>query len=315
MKNLKILVLEGGFNEEHDVSLNTGKEVKQSLSNLGIEFSSLIVNPKTFKNDINHFDKNYICFNALHGPFGEDGSIQAILDKLTFKYTHSNSQSSCIGFNKDLTKKELDQTSIVFPRYVNLNFQDLNEYKLKELLINMGEFIIKPNASGSSFGIQIFKNLKDIEIFLRDFNNNSKIYANHKNILIEEFLNGRELTVSVIEKNGVTLPIEVTEIIPYNDKYFDYNSKYTPGASKHILPADLKNNLYNKCKKLAKIAHDKIKCRGVSRSDFILVNEDIFFLEINTQPGLTSLSLVPEQLKYQNISFDNLILEIIKSSK
>ena len=314
MKNLKILVLEGGFNEEHDVSLSTGKEVKKSLSNLGIEFSSLIVNPKTFKKDINSFDKNYICFNALHGSFGEDGSIQSILDKLAFKYTHSDSQSSYIGFNKDLTKKELEKTSIVFPRYVSLNFQDLNEYKLKELLINMGEFIIKPNCSGSSFGIQIFKNQKDIDIFVRDFNNNSKIYENHKNILVEEFLKGRELTVSVIEKNGEALSIEVTEIISYNDKYFDYNSKYTPGASKHILPADLKNDLYNKCKKFAKIAHDKIKCRGVSRSDFILVNEEIFFLEINTQPGLTSVSLVPEQLEYQNISFDNLILEIIKCS-
>ena len=97
-----------------------------------------------------------------------------------------------------------------------------------------------------------------------------------------------------------------------NNHYFDYNSKYTPGSSKHILPANLKNNLYEECKNIAKIAHDTIKCRGVSRSDFILTNDKIYFLEINTQPGLTPISLVPEQLKYQKISFNDLILNILE---
>lgn len=314
MRNLKVLVLEGGFNEEHEVSLSTGKEVKKSLINLGIEYDSLIVKPKNFTNDIKNFDKNYICFNALHGPFGEDGTIQQILDELGFKYTHSDSKSSYIGFDKDLTKKKLTETSILYPKYYNLNFQDLNEHKLNELLLKFGQFIIKPNCSGSSFGIKIFRNQNDINIFVKDFENKIKIYENHNNILVEEFLNGRELTVSVIEKNGLSVPIEVTEIISYNDNYFDYKSKYVPGASKHILPADLKKSLYDECKKNAKIAHDKIKCRGISRSDFILVKEDIFFLEINTQPGLTQVSLLPEQVKYQNISFDNLIFNIIKCS-
>ena len=105
--------------------------------------------------------------------------------------------------------------------------------------------------------------------------------------------------------------MEVTEVISYNKKFFDYQSKYTPGLSKHILPANLNKNIYNKCKDYAKYIHDKLQCSGVSRTDFILVGEKIFFLEINTQPGLTPLSLVPEQLAYQDISFDEFILNMI----
>ena len=312
MKLEKVLVLEGGYNEEHEISLSTAKEVKKSLNDLKIEFDSLIVNPKTFKKDIMNFDNKYICFNALHGTFGEDGSIQNILDDLNFKYTHSSSKSSNIGFNKNLSKKEIEDTPIIYPEYLNLNISDLNEEKLKELFNNMGAFIIKPNSSGSSFGISIFSSLKDINLFLDNKKDNIRKYQNHNNILIEKYLKGRELTVTVMEKNAESFPVEVTEIISFNDNFFDYNSKYTLGASKHILPADLKKNLYDKCKRFSKLAHDKIGCRGISRSDFILVDEDIYFLEINTQPGLTPVSLVPEQLKKINISFNELILNILK---
>ena len=315
MKNFKVLVLEGGFNEEHEISLSTGKEVKKSLSNLGIEYSSLMVNPKTFKKDISQFNKEFVCFNSLHGPFGEDGKIQKILDQMKYRYTHSNSLSSYIGFNKDLTKKEIESTPINYPKYLKVNSKDLNENLLSGLLSKMGPYIIKPNSSGSSFGIKVFKNHKDIDFFLNDIENNIKIYENHNSILVEEYLDGRELTVAVIEINDLSIPVEVTEIISENIQYFDYNSKYIPGSSKHILPANLNKILYDKCKNFAKIAHDKVKCRGVSRSDFILVNQDIFFLEINTQPGLTPVSLVPEQLKYIDISFDDLVLNILNCSE
>ena len=312
MQNYKVLLLEGGYNEEHQVSISTGKEVKKSLRNLNIAFTSLIVNPKTFKEDLDSYDNSHICFNALHGSFGEDGSIQKILNEKNFKYTHSNAKTSYIGFNKDLTKKELHKTSLFHPKYLNLNFCDLNKNNLIGILNEMGEFIIKPNCSGSSFGIKIFKNLEDINNFVNDLVNNLKIYQNHNNIIVEEYLNGRELTVGVVEKNRESYSLEVTEIIASNNNYFDYISKYTPGAAKHFLPANLKKTIYQDCKNFAKIAHDVLNCRGVSRTDFILVDEKIFFLEINTQPGLTPISLVPEQLKFQNISFDDLILDILE---
>ena len=217
MKDLKVLILEGGFNEEHEVSLETAKQVKKALIKLKINYDVLLVNPATFKIDIDKFDKNNICFNALHGTFGEDGRIQKILDEKGMKYTHSDAYSSYVGFNKDLTKKELKETSILYPKYLNLNYQDLNKDNLERALIEMGAFIIKPNCSGSSFGIKIFKNQDDINFFLSDIENNIENYKNHNNILVEEYLNGRELTVSVIEKNGISVPIAVTEIISFNN--------------------------------------------------------------------------------------------------
>ena len=313
MKNIKILVLEGGLNEEHEISIATGRQIKKSLSNLGIAFESLIVEPQIFKKKIKNYDKDYICFNALHGTFGEDGAIQKILDNLGFKYTHTNSKSSHIGFNKQLTKKEIKDTGILTPEYVTVHCKKINQKSLMEFLVKFGSFIIKPNSSGSSFGIKIFRNESDIISFVRNLENNIKIYKNHEDLLVEKFIQGRELTVAVVEKENKSIPIEVTEIIPNND-FFDYQSKYTPGYSKHVLPAKIPNQAYKDCKYFAKIIHDTISCKGVSRSDFIFDDKNIYFLEINTQPGLTGISLVPEQLKYQNISFDELVLNIIKSS-
>ena len=313
MKNLRILVLEGGFNEEHEISLSTGEEVKKSLIRLNIEFQSLIVNPNTFKKDIKKFSKDHICFNALHGTFGEDGKIQKILDLLEYKYTHSSENASCIGFNKKFTKDKIKNTDIISIDSLEVNYDDLNLKKLLNFFLQFEMFIIKPVSSGSSFGIKVFKNINDIHNFIDNFEILKNKYKNHNKLLVEKYIKGRELTVAVIEKNKESIPLEVTEI-SFNKEFFDYKSKYTPGNAKHILPAKIPNSIYKKCKDFSKTVHDVIKCKGVSRSDFIYDGKKIFFLEINTQPGLTPISLVPEQLKYQNISFDELILDIINCS-
>lgn len=312
MNNFKVIVLEGGFNEEHLVSMKTSREVKKSLSNLNIEFISLTVNPVTFEEDIKKFKKNFICFNALHGTFGEDGEIQKILDKNGFKYTHSNSKSSYMGFNKEVTKNKLKELKILTPKYLILNYHEIDIDTLLLIFKKLGPFIMKPVSSGSSFGIKIFKNKKSIVTFSENLINNIQIYKNHNKLIFEEFIEGRELTVAVIEEKGISTPLEVTEIISQNE-FFDYDSKYTPGYSKHILPAQIPKQVYEKCKLYSKMLHDKIKCKSISRSDFIYSNDRIYFIEINTQPGLTPISLVPEQLKYQNMSFDMMILAIIKS--
>ena len=312
MKNEKVLVLEGGFNEEHEVSLATGKQVKKVLIENKIKHRAMTVDPNTFDKDIYKFNKEYICFNALHGTFGEDGKIQKILDNASFRYTHSNSKSSNIGFDKELTKKNIHDTKIKTPKYLTIENNDINKDFLFQAFNNFGPFLIKPIASGSSYGIYIFKDFESINFFLNDLDNNIKIYKNHKKLLIEEYIRGRELTVAVIDENKESFSIEVTEIIS-NSKFFDYKSKYTPGFSKHILPAKIPKDIYDRCKSYAKIAHDKIGCNSISRSDFIYDNDEVYFLEINTQPGLTPISLVPEQLKYKNISFDELILNIIKA--
>ena len=314
MQKKNILLLEGGMNEENDVSLSTGIEVKKALKKLGFNFKSIIVNPNTFERDILNYNSNIICFNALHGTFGEDGQIQKILDKQSIKYTHASAKASEICFNKKKTKDIVNDLGILTPEYVEINIEDINTEYLFDLLNKFGPFVIKPNFSGSSYGVKIIKNISQINIFVSDLKKDlATVYDNHKNILIEKYIEGRELTVAVIEKKNETFPVEVTEIIS-NNNFFDYQSKYTKGFSKHILPANIPNKAYEQCKNISKKIHDKIKCKGVSRSDFIFSNEKIYFLEINSQPGLTEISLVPEQLNYQNVPFDELILDIINSA-
>lgn len=313
MENVKVLVLEGGFNEEHEVSIETGKQVKKSLSDLNIEYKSLLVNPITFEKEIIKFKNNHLCFNALHGRFGEDGKIQKILDNLSFKYTHSNEEASSIGFNKILSKKAIKNTEVLTAKSITLDCKDLTQNIMIENYKNFGPFVIKPISSGSSFGVKIFKDEASIIDLFNNELDNLNIYKDHPKLLVEKFIEGRELTVAVVEKKNLSIPLEVTEII-YDNEYFDYKSKYTKGYSKHILPAVLPQNIYHNCKIFAKIVHDKIKCRGISRSDFIYDGDNIYFLEINTQPGLTAISLVPEQLRYKNVSFNEMITDIIKCS-
>ena len=313
MKNLKILILEGGFNEEHEVSLNTGNQVKLSLKRLNIKYNSIIVKPNTFIKEINEFSRDYLCFNALHGTFGEDGEIQKILNHFSFRFTHSDVKASYLGFNKKLIKKKFENTEIINPESLVADYTKINRLFLFNIFKKFGEFVIKPVNSGSSFGIHIFKNIEAIEFFCKNIENNLKLYKNHNQLLFEKFISGRELTVTVMEKNKKSFPVEVTEIVPKSE-FFDYKSKYTPGYCKHILPARIPKNIYDNCKKNAKIIHDKINCKGISRSDFIYSNDKIYFLEINTHPGLTPISLAPEQLKYQDISFDDLVLSLLKSA-
>ena len=309
----KILILEGGFNEEHEISLSTAKEIKKSLTNLNIEFDSLLVNPQTFSEDINKYNNDYICFNALHGTFGEDGTIQKILENNEIRYTHSDAITSNIGFNKFLTKKKIQNTNILTAKSFILKATKLNETKIREIYAQFNSFVIKPVSSGSSYGVQIIKNSKDIDNFIVNIDNIHKIYKKHNELLIEKYIEGRELTVAVVDRDNISEAVEVTEIIS-NNYFYDYQSKYSKGYSRHILPAKLPINIYNNCLECAKIVHDTLKCKSLSRSDFLYDNKNIYFLEINTQPGLTSISLVPEQLKHKNISFDNLIQNIINSS-
>ena len=309
----KILVLEGGYNEEHQISLNTGKEIKKSLLNLKIKFDSIIVDPKNFSKIINNYSNNYLCFNALHGTFGEDGTIQKILESKKFKYTHSNIPASNIAFNKNLTKEKIKNTKILTAKSFIQDIKKINESKMFEIFERFQSFVIKPVSSGSSYGIKIIKSLEEVKNFVKNINFYLDIYKKHNELLIEKYIEGRELTVAVIDRENVSEALEVTEIFAKNS-FFDYQSKYEKGFSKHVLPAELPSNIYQTCLEYAKIAHDKINCRGISRSDFLYDNENVYFLEINSQPGLTPVSLVPEQFKYRNIDFDTFIQNLINLS-
>tara|TARA_Y100001970_G_scaffold294302_1_gene450138 strand:- start:3623 stop:4579 length:957 start_codon:yes stop_codon:yes gene_type:complete len=311
---IKILILKGGMNEEHLVSLSSAKEVKKAIIELGYKCQSIIVDPKNFKSKIKNY-KFDVCFNALHGTFGEDGKVQKILYDKKIKFTHSGIKASKLAFNKHLTKKKLTNKKVILPNYKYIKKRLINKKILEKFLLENGEFIIKPVSSGSSYGIKIISSLKQINIFLDLINKKKSIYKNHKDFLLEKKIQGKELTVAVINEKAKSKAIAVTEILSKN-KFFDYNAKYTNGKSKHILPAKIPKRIYKLCLKQSKMIHDKFKCKGVTRSDFIYdnINNRLYFLEINTQPGLTKISLVPEQLKYFKKSFNQIINELILSA-
>ena len=309
----KILVLEGGFNEEHEISLNTSKEVQNSLARMKFKFDVLQVNPKNFSEKIVFYDNNVLCFNALHGTYGEDGTIQKILENKKITFTHSDSKVSKIAFDKNLTKKKIKNSEVVFLESIVFDKSQLEIDQFYKAYKRFSSFVLKPVSSGSSFGVKIFYSIKDIENFFLNFGKEIKIYKNIKKFMIEKYIKGRELTVTVFENNGMSQSVEVTEIISKNS-FFDYKAKYTKGLSKHVLPANLPKKIYHQCLSYAKIVHDILGCKAITRSDFIYDEKQIYFLEINTQPGLTSVSLVPEQLNHKNINFDLLIKKIIDIS-
>ncbi len=309
----KILILEGGYNEEHKVSLKSSLEVQKSLKKANIKFKVLKVNPINFEKKILMFSK-FVCFNALHGPFGEDGKIQQILKKNKIKFTHSGIKSSKICFDKIKAKEIIIQNNILTPKFSVIKIKNLNKDELIKINNIYKQFVIKPNKSGSSFGIRIIKSKKDFNDLINSIESFKNKLHQHKEILIEEYISGKELTVSTIKFKRRIEALAVTEIKPKNI-YFDYQAKYTKGYSKHIVPANLSKKIYSKCLKLAVQVHSSLNCKSIARTDFIYDTKKnkIYFLETNTQPGLTSASLLPEQARHKNISFKNIILEILKN--
>ena len=313
MSNKKILILEGGNNEEHDVSLVTSREIQKILNQNKLKFKTLRVNPKNFHKKIINY-KNFVCINALHGPFGEDGQTQKILKKNKIPFSHSNIKSSNLCFNKSASKKEIIKNKLMSPKYYLLNINDLNEKKLITIKSKLKKFVIKPNRSGSSFGIKIIKNQKEFDNLISNLEEFKKELNNHKEILIEEYISGKELTVSTIKLDKKIHALAVTEIKSKNN-FFDYKAKYSKGYAKHILPAKLNKINYAKCLKFATKAHKLLGCNSLARTDFIFDTKKnkIFFLETNTQPGLTPISLLPEQANYKGLSFSEIIFILIKN--
>ena len=312
----KILILQGGFNEEHNVSLNTSQEIAKTFKKLKINFKTLTVNPITFEDDILEYSNDYVCFNALHGTFGEDGKIQKILKKNKFKVTHSNQSSSSNCFNKIKSKEIISKLNILTPKYDIIKIKDIDEKYLRNIKIKFGNFILKPASSGSSNGLVIIKSNNDLLSFYIKLKNFKNSFKKNEIFLIEEYISGKELTVSIIKNQLYYKPLEVTEIVSLN-KTYDYQAKYTKGFSKHFIPARIPKKKHKQCLDLSLKIHKIFKCNTLSRVDFILSKKEnkIYFLEINSQPGMTKMSLLPEQAKFKKISFEYIVKELINNSK
>ncbi len=290
----KILVISGGVSKERSISLDTGKQVSKEL--IKNNYNVKIAEPN-FKmlNVIEKF-KPQVIFNALHGQFGEDGYIQTILETTGIPYTHSGVISSAIAMDKELSKKIFIHNRILTPKYF-IYFFDKKKEDLIRIIEKKLKFpvVIKPINEGSSVNVFICTKTNIIKKL-----NHIKDY---KKVMIEQFIPGREIQAAIIGKKK----LGAIELKPKR-KFYDYQAKYNSKAkTKHIIPVDLKKIQFNKLMNIAQKAHKLIGCRGVTRSDFKFFNGKFYLLEINTQPGMTNLSLVPEIAAYKGINFINLI--------
>ena len=299
----KILLVAGGYSNEREISLKTAKSVHKELrknKNYIIKF----VEPNgNFIKKIKSF-KPSIVFNLLHGRYGEDGYIQALLESQKVKYTHSGVLSSSLAIDKEISKKIYAKNKILTPKYIKYNFKSPEEIKLLKIVEKKLNFpvVIKPINEGSSVKVFICQK--------KNFLKNLKNLRDYDEILIEKFIPGREIQVAILGNQK----LGAIELKPKR-KFYDYEAKYNPKAkTEHIIPVDLSRKNYNKITSIALKAHKLLKCRGVTRSDFRFYNNKFYLLETNTQPGMTSLSLVPEIARYKNISFGELINTIIKDA-
>ncbi|MDA9658796.1 D-alanine--D-alanine ligase [Candidatus Pelagibacter sp.] len=297
----KILILSGGMSKERLISLDTGKQVAKEL--IKNRYKVLISEPdKNLSKNIASFKPDTI-FNALHGQFGEDGYIQTILETKKIPYTHSGIIASSIAMDKEISKKIFIKNEILTPKYIKFNHKK-NKLNIVKLIKKKLKFpvVTKPINEGSSVHVYICDKTNIIRNLnaLRDYNE----------ILIEEFIPGREIQVAIMG-NKVLGAIELEP----KRKFYDYEAKYNSNAkTKHLIPVDLSKNNLAKISGIAKKAHKIIGCKGVTRSDFKFFNGKFYLLEINTQPGMTKLSLVPEIAKHKGISFIKLIEWILKDA-
>jgi D-alanine-D-alanine ligase len=302
MKKEKVTVLMGGISAERDVSLDSGKACAKALAEIGFEVTSLDAKDDFIEKLIkNKPDK---VFNALHGRFGEDGSIQGLLEHLKIPYTHSGILSSAIAMDKLTSKKIFKDAKISSPEYqVIKTLEDFQSSKIGY------PCVVKPNNEGSSVGVYIFNELKksDEETII-------SLLKKYTFLILEKYIPGREIQVAVMGSKA----LGGIEIVPTRS-FYDYEAKYSANAkTKHIIPVKINEADYKKILDMALQAHNILGCRGVTRSDFRYNESDklnkIYILEVNTQPGMTSLSLVPEIANYYGISFNELVKWIINDA-
>ena len=290
---MKVAVILGGTSFERDVSLKTGKAVVEACRANSYDVETVIID-KNHKKFLPILKQADIVFNALHGTLGEDGTIQKWLEDNNIKFTGSDSISSALCMNKIECKKILKRNEFLTPKWVQFE----ESLELTEVTLPC---IVKPNAQGSTFGLSYVEKPKD----LRPAIINSQKFD--KSILIEEYICGKEITVGIIQD----IPMPIVEILPKN-KIYDYKCKYTAGMSEYNCPADIGNELSKRIMKDSVKIFKLLGCKGYGRIDFIIdKNENYYFLEINTLPGMTSTSLLPIAAEAQGLSFSELVKKII----
>ena len=300
-KNKHIVVLLGGWNSENEVSRSSGEAVFKALIELGYKATKLEFDRNVAQKLIDL--KADIVFNALHGQFGEDGCIQGLLDILNIPYTHSGVLAGSICMNKVVFRKICKSYNILMPQF-DLLKKGENE-KNQQIINKIGKpFVIKPVAEGSSVGVEVI-----LDNMSFDIENYSWNYG--EEMIIEKYIKGKELNVAIVKDKVAG----VIQVIPKFSIFFDYKSKYTAGMTDHVIPQiseEKKQELFD----LAQKCHDMVGCRDVSRVEFLMNEKDdqFYLLEINTHPGFTPTSLVPEIAANNGISFPELVEYLVNNA-
>ena len=297
----KVLILSGGISKERLISLDTGLQVSKELKKNGYKVKISEPNNNLERN-IKNF-KPGVIFNALHGQFGEDGYIQTILERFNIPYTHSGVIASSIAMDKEISKKIFIKNKINTPKFISYSYNLKNSVLINKIKKKLKfPVVVKPFNEGSSVNVYIC-NIKNLIETLNSI-------KNYKKVMIEEFIGGREIQVAIMGQKK----LGAIELKPKR-KFYDYQAKYnTKSKTQHLIPVDLQKNKLNQVLGLAMKAHKVIGCTGVTRSDFKYKDGKFYLLEINTQPGMTKLSLVPEIAAYKGMSFIKLIEWILRDA-
>jgi D-alanine-D-alanine ligase len=299
-----VAVLMGGLSAEREISLRSGEACAKALESEGFRVTRV---------DVGHDVASVlarlepdVAFNALHGRFGEDGVIQGVLEMLRIPYTHSGVLASSVAMNKEVAKVVMAAAGVPVPKgRIVHRLEAAKEHVLPP------PYVLKPVSEGSSFGVFIIKDGRSPppqELASADWPHGDLMLA-------EAFIAGRELTCAVMGDR----PLGVIEILPVSEDFYGYDAKYAKGGSKHVLPATLKPNIYQEVQELAREAHRALGCRGVSRADFRYDDRpggtgELAVLEVNTQPGMTETSLVPEMAAHAGYSFGELVRWMVEDA-
>ena len=295
-----VALLYGGLSSEREVSLVSGRACGAALERLGARVT--YVDAGRDLAQVLTAAKPDVCFNALHGEWGEDGCVQGVLETLGLPYTHSGVLASALAMDKAKAKAVLAAAGVAVP---GGGLYDRFEVARRHVL--PPPYVVKPNAEGSSVGVfMVFEGANSPPQAVA-----APSWTFGEAVMVEPYVAGRELAVGVMDGRAIT----VTEIIP-STGFYDYDAKYAEGGSRHVVPAELPVQIIEKAKKMSELAHAALGCRGITRSDLRYddVKDILVLLEVNTQPGMTPTSLVPEQAAAQGVAFDRLVLWITEDA-
>jgi D-alanine-D-alanine ligase len=300
IKGLHVAVLMGGPSPEREVSLVSGKACADALERVGAKVSRVDAGRDIA--EVLTKLKPDVCFNALHGEWGEDGCVQGVLETLGLPYTHSGVLASALAMDKAKSKAVLAAAGAVVP-----GGGLYNRHEAARDHVMAPPYVVKPNAQGSSVGV--FLVFEGANTPPQELTAPSWTFG--EEVMIEPYIPGKELAVAVMGDRALT----VTEIVPRTG-FYDYDAKYGEGGSAHVVPAEMPAAAFDRALRMAELAHAALGCQGVTRSDFRYddVNDVLVLLEVNTQPGMTPTSLVPEQAAHTGVSFDELVLWITEDA-